>query len=74
VLHSLGAASSQESYRQAIDELIGWYCSELRLAFNRSFVLRDRFLLERKKSSTSPVILALASQRQADYQQLRSSC
>jgi hypothetical protein len=33
VLHSLGAASSQESYRHAIDEFIGWYCSEPRLAF-----------------------------------------
>jgi hypothetical protein len=28
VLHSLGAASSQESYGHAIDEFIGWYCSE----------------------------------------------
>ena len=27
VLHSLGAASSQESYGHAIDEFIGWYCS-----------------------------------------------
>ena len=25
VLHSLGAASSQESYRHAIDEFISWY-------------------------------------------------
>jgi hypothetical protein len=36
VLHSLGAASSQESYGHAIDEFIGWYCSEPRLAFNRN--------------------------------------
>ena len=28
VLHSLGAASSQESYGHAIDEFIGWYCSD----------------------------------------------
>jgi hypothetical protein len=34
VLHSLGAASSQESYGHAIDEFIGWYCSEPRLSFN----------------------------------------
>ena len=40
VLHSLGAASSQESYGHAIDEFIGWYCSEPRLAFNRTVVLR----------------------------------
>lgn len=26
VLHSLAAASSQESYGHAIDEFIGWYC------------------------------------------------
>jgi integrase len=32
VLHSLGAASSQESYGHAIDEFIGWCCSEPRLS------------------------------------------
>jgi len=46
VLNSLPAASSQESYGHAIDELIGWYCSEPRLAFNRPVVLRYRFFLE----------------------------
>ena len=40
VLHSLGAASSQESHGHAINEFIGWYCSEPRLAFNRTVVLR----------------------------------
>jgi hypothetical protein len=40
VLHSLAAASSQESYGHAIDEFIEWYCSEPRLAFNRTVVLR----------------------------------
>jgi hypothetical protein len=34
VLHSLAAASSQESYGHAINEFITWYCSEPRLAFN----------------------------------------
>ena len=38
VLHSLGAPSSQESYGHAIDEFIGWYCSEPRLSFNRTVV------------------------------------
>src|SRR5258705_6014536 len=50
VLHSLGAASSQESYGHAINEFIGWYCSEPRLAFNRTVVLRYRFFLEQKNS------------------------
>ena len=36
ILNSLAAASSQESYAHAIDEFIGWYCSEPRLAFNRN--------------------------------------
>src|SRR5258706_10298008 len=40
VLNSLAAASSQESYAHAIDEFIGSYCSEPRLAFNRTLVLR----------------------------------
>ena len=48
VLHSLGATSSQESYGHAIDEFIGWYCSEPGLAFNRTVVLRYRFFLEQK--------------------------
>ena len=39
VLHSLASASSQESYGHAIDEFIGWYRSEPRLAFNRTVVL-----------------------------------
>ena len=40
VLNSVRAASSQESYGHAIDEFIGWYCWEPRLAFNRTVVLR----------------------------------
>ena len=28
VLHSLGVASSQESYRHAIDEFLGWYAAQ----------------------------------------------
>jgi hypothetical protein len=36
VLNSLASASSQESYGHAIEEFIGWYCSEPRLAFNRT--------------------------------------
>jgi hypothetical protein len=35
VLNSLAAPSSQESYRHAMEEFIGWYCSEPRLSFNR---------------------------------------
>jgi len=55
VLNSLAAASSQESYAHAIDEFIGWYCSEPRLAFNRSVVLRYRFFPERKNQAPSTI-------------------
>ena len=48
VLRWLGAPSSQESYGHAIDEFIGWYCSEPRLSFNRTVVLRSRLFLEQK--------------------------
>jgi len=55
VLHSLGAASSQESCGHAIDEFMGWYCSEPRLAFNRTVVLRYRFFLEQKNLAPSTI-------------------
>ena len=45
VLNSLAAPSSQESYRHAMEEFIGWYCSEPRLSFSRTVVLRYRFFL-----------------------------
>ena len=38
VLNSLGSPESQRGYQHAIDEFIGWYCSEPRLTFNKSVV------------------------------------
>src|SRR6201987_4101461 len=38
VLNSLTSASSKRSYEHAIREFIEWYCSEPRLAFNRTSV------------------------------------
>src|SRR3984893_2872144 len=61
VLHSLGAASSQESYGHAIDEFIGWYCPEPRLEFNRTVVLRYRFFLEQKNLAPSTINVRLAA-------------
>jgi len=68
VLHSLGAASSQESYGLAIDEFIGWYCSEPRLAFNRTVVLRYRFFLEQKGLAHSTINVRLAAVRRLGYE------
>jgi integrase len=68
VLHSLGAASSQESYGHAIDEFIGWYCSEPRLAFNRTVVLWYRFFLEQKNLAPSTINVRLAAVRRLAYE------
>jgi integrase len=65
VLHSLAATSSQESYGHAIDEFIGWYCSEPRLAFNRTVVLRYRFFLEQKNLALSTIVRLAAVRRLA---------
>jgi len=59
VVNSLAAASSQEFYRHAIDEFIEWYCSEPRLASNRTVVLRYRFFLEQKNLDPSTINVQL---------------
>src|ERR1035437_5962146 len=68
VLHSLGAGSSQESYGHAIDEFIGWYCSEPRLSFNRTVVLRYRFFLQQKNLAPSTINVRLAAVRRLAYE------
>jgi hypothetical protein len=65
VVNSLAAASSQESYGHAIDEFVGWYCSEPRLAFNRTVVLRYRFFLEQKNLAPSTINVRLAARAAA---------
>jgi hypothetical protein len=67
VVNSLAAASSQESYGHAIDEFVGWYCSEPRLAFNRTVVLRYRFFLEQKNLAPSTINVRLAAVRRLAY-------
>jgi site-specific recombinase XerD len=68
VLNSLAAASSQESYGHAIDEFIGWYCSEPRLSFSRTVVLRYRFFLEQKNLAPSTINVRLAAVRRLAYE------
>jgi hypothetical protein len=40
VLNTLASAQSRRSYKHAIEKFIAWYCSEPRLGFNRSVVVR----------------------------------
>ena len=37
---------AQRGYRHAIDEFVDWYCSEPRLSFSKTVVLRYRMHLE----------------------------
>src|SRR5215475_9520735 len=61
VLSSLASASSQRSYDHAIREFIEWYCSEPRLAFNKTVVTRYRIALEQKHYAPSTINLRLAA-------------
>src|SRR5258708_19010812 len=63
VLVSLAAASSQQSYGHAIDEFIGWYCSEPRWSFKRTVVLRYRSFLEQTNLAPSTINVCLAAVR-----------
>jgi len=68
VLNSLPAKTSQDSYGHAIDEFILWYCSEPRLAFNRTVVLRYRFFLEQNNLAPSTINVRLAAVRRLAYE------
>ena len=48
VLNSLTSASGRRTYDHAIREFVARYCSELRLAFNRTVALRYRMHLEQR--------------------------
>ena len=48
VLNSLASQSSRRSYDHAIREFIDWYCSEPRLAFNKTVVTATASLLSRR--------------------------
>ena len=61
VLQSLGSAASKRTYGAAIEDFISWYCSEPRLAFGRTVVLRYRYELESRKLAPSTINLRLAA-------------
>src|ERR1035437_2430183 len=63
VLNTLASMHSRRSYEYAIDRFIAWYCSEPRLEFNPSVVVRDRSFLERLLPSAATINLHLSSIR-----------
>jgi site-specific recombinase XerD len=68
VLNSLASRSSQRSYDHAIREFIDWYCSEPRLAFNKTVVTRYRISLEQSNYASSTINLRLAAVRRLAYE------
>jgi hypothetical protein len=68
VLNSLTSPSSQRSYDHAIREFIEWYCSEPRLAFNKTVVTRYRISLEQRQYAPSTINLRLAAVRRLAYE------
>jgi len=63
VLNSLTSKSGQRTYDHAINDFVEWYCSEPRLAFNRTVVLRYRIHLEQKQYAPTTINLHLAAVR-----------
>jgi hypothetical protein len=72
-LNSPGPQSSapeslQRAYDHAIRDFIDWYCSEPRLAFNKTVVIRSRINLEQAHYAASTINLRLAVVRRLAYE------
>ncbi len=68
VLNSLTSSSSKRSFDYAIREFIDGYCSEPRLAFNRTVVTRYRIALEQHPHAPSTINLRLTAIRRLAYE------
>lgn len=73
VLNSLTSQRSQRTYDHAIREFIEWYCSEPRLAFNKTVVTRYRISLEQRHYASTTINLRLAAVRRLAYEAARSA-
>jgi integrase len=67
LLNSLTSISGQHTYDHAIREFVAWYCSEPRLAFNRTVVLRYWIHLEQRGYAPATINLRLAAVRRIAY-------
>jgi site-specific recombinase XerC len=68
VPNSLTSTSGQRTYDHAIREFVAWYCSEPRLAFNRTVVLRYRIHLEQQGYAPATINLRIAAVRRITYE------
>jgi site-specific recombinase XerD len=67
-LNSLSSTDAQRGYRLAIEEFIEWYCSEPRLSFSKSVVLRYRIHLESRHLAPGTINLRLGAVRRLAYE------
>jgi len=68
VLNSLSSTDAQRGYRHAIEEFIEWYCSEPRLSFSKTVVLRYRIHLESRHLAPGTINLRLGAVRRLAYE------
>src|ERR1035441_6216551 len=68
VLNSLASLNSRRAYEYAIREFTEWYCSEPRLAFNKTVLTRYRMFLEQAHYSASTINLQLTAIRRLAYE------
>jgi hypothetical protein len=74
VLNSLTSVDGQRGYGHAIDEFVDWYCSEPRLALNKTVVLRYRNFLEARLLAPGTINLRLGAVRRLAYEAADSVC
>src|ERR1019366_145737 len=68
VLNSLSCPDAQRGYRHAIDEFEDWYCSEPRLSFSKTVVVRYRMHLESRHLAPGTINLRLGAVRRLAYE------
>src|SRR5688572_4947571 len=68
VLNSLSCPDAQRGYRHAIDEFVDWYCSEPRLSFSKTVVVRYRMHLESRQLAPGTINLRLGAVRRLAYE------
>ena len=68
VLNSLSCPDAQRGYRHAIDEFVDWYCSEPRLSFSKTVVVRYRMHLESRYLAQGTINLRLGAVRRLAYE------
>jgi hypothetical protein len=68
VIDSLSGPDAQRGYRHAIDEFVDWYCSEPRLSFSKTVVVRYRMHSESRHLAPGTINLRLGAVRRLAYE------